>query len=275
MFDDRGDQAPDGSRAIAWLGTIDDLVQLTRTFIIDEIIVALPWQSAVGIHEIIKKLKSVPVNVKICPDYVGWSLPVRGFQAIAGMPMLTRSSAPLSGWNMVLKALEDRIFAAILLVMLLPVLLLVALAIRSTARGPVMFRQRRYGFNGEQITSSSSAPCSMRGRGQRDAGAAQRSARDPVGRLPAPHLASTSCRSSSTWSRATCRWSARARTPSRTTSCIAPRSSRYMRRHKVKPGITGWAQVNGLRGETDTLEKMVARVEHDLYYIHNWSLRST
>ncbi len=273
VFDDRGDQAPDWVEGHRVLGTIDDLVQLTRTFIIDEIIVALPWQSAVGIHEIIKKLKSVPVNVKICPDYVGWSLPVRGFQAIAGMPMLTALERPLSGWNMVLKALEDRIFAAILLVMLLPVLLLVALAIRLDSPGPVMFRQRRYGFNNDPITvfkfrtmhhapaDEANVPQARRNdpRVTRVGAFLRRTSLDELPQLlnvlngemslvgPRPHAVAHN-------------------------EQYAKIIDDYLSRHRVKPGITGWAQVNGLRGETDTPEKMRRRVEADLYYIDNWSL---
>ncbi len=109
-----------------------------------------------------------------------------------------------------------------------------------------------------------------------EAGAEGRSARHPGRRLHPQDLASTSCRSSSTsCSRATCRWSARARTrctPRPTNRLYDEAVDGYFARHRVKPGITGWAQINGWRGETDTDEKIQRRVEHDLYYIENWSV---
>ena len=142
----------------------------------------------------------------------------------------------------------------------------------------MLFKQKRYGFNNELIEvykfrSMYTDQCRRHRRQARHQGRPARHPRRPLHPQDQP---STSCRSSSTWcSRATCRWSARARTrstPRPRTALYDEAVDGYFARHRVKPGITGWAQINGWRGETDTHEKIQRRVEHDLYYIENWSV---
>ena len=273
VFDDRQERVPSEIEGVRVLGTIDDLTRFIRKHTIDEVLVALPWRATSNLEEIVKRLKMAPVNVKLCPDYVGWSLPARGFQSLAGIPMLSVLERPLSGWNLVLKNIEDRVLASLLLVALLPLFALVALMIKLDSSGPVLFRQRRYGFNNNQITvfkfrtmwndqaDDRLVPQARRNdpRVTRVGAFLRRTSLDELPQLinvlrgemslvgPRPHAVAHN-------------------------EQYAHVIDDYLSRHRVKPGITGWAQVNGLRGETDTPDKMRRRVQYDLYYIDNWSL---
>jgi Undecaprenyl-phosphate glucose phosphotransferase len=254
-------------------GTVDDLVRYVRSHPVDEVIVAIPWQDTGDIQDVVKKLKILPINVKLCPDYVGWTLPVRRFLPLAGVPMLAVLERPLSGWNFVLKALEDRLLAACMLLFFAPVLLLISIAIRLDSPGPVLFRQKRYGFNNDPITVYKFR--SMHVGAAHDDTVPQARRNDPRVTRVGAFLRRTSLDE----------------LPQLLNvirgemSLVGPRPHAvvhneqyskiiddYLSRHRVKPGITGWAQVNGLRGETDTPEKMARRVQFDLYYIDNWSL---
>jgi putative colanic acid biosynthesis UDP-glucose lipid carrier transferase len=180
---------------------------------------------------------------------------------------------PLSSWSVVVKAAEDRILATLILLLALPTLLTIAAVVKLDSSGPVLFRQRRFGFKNDVFTVLKFR--SMAADADRDGTVPQATRGDPrVTRLgaflrrhsldelpqflnvikgdmsivgPRPHAVAHN-------------------------EQYAGLIDDYLARHKVKPGITGWAQVNGLRGETDTIEKMEARVQHDLYYVDNWSL---
>jgi exopolysaccharide biosynthesis polyprenyl glycosylphosphotransferase len=184
---------------------------------------------------------------------------------------------PIADWDLVLKAVFDRVVGSLLLLLLSPILLLTALAVKLDSRGPVFFRQKRYGFNNELIEVFKFRSMYV---DQSDATAAKLVTRDDprvtrVGRLirrtsidELPQLLNVVFKGD--------------------LSLVGPRPHAlhakaenrlydqvvdgYFARHKVKPGITGWAQINGWRGETDTSEKIQRRVEHDLYYIENWSV---
>jgi Undecaprenyl-phosphate glucose phosphotransferase len=273
IFDDA---PPDGVTSVEGypvMGSIDDLVRLAQVRTFDEVVVALPWAGGTELNAVLKKLKVVPVNVKICPDYVGWSLPTIGFHLLGGIPMLAALERPLSGWSLVAKAIEDRVLAAIALVVFAPLLALIALAVKLDSPGPVFFRQKRYGFANNEFTvfkfrtmrhaaaEDPNVPQARRGdpRVTRIGGFLRRTSLDELPQLfnvllgdmslvgPRPHAVAHNVQ-------------------------FAQIIDDYLSRHRVKPGITGWAQINGLRGETDTPEKMRARVQHDLYYIDNWSL---
>jgi len=180
--------------------------------------------------------------------------------------------SPFRGVKRVLKRLEDLLLGAIFLTLLAPVMLVVALAIKLTSRGPVLFRQRRHGEDGVEFNVLKFRSMKVMEDGATVVQAQRRDPRiTPVGAF----LRRTSLDELPQFLNVL----------AGTMSIVGPRPHavahnelyrtkilEYMRRHKVKPGITGWAQVNGLRGETDTLEKMVARVEHDLEYIRRWSL---
>ncbi len=274
IFDDRQTRVPPEIEGHRVLGTVDDLIRFARRHALDEIIVALPWRATSNLEELIKRLKLVPVNVKLCPDYVGWSLPARSFQSLAGVPMISVLERPLSGWSLVLKNLEDRVLASMLLVMSLPLFAAIAWLIKLDSPGPVLFCQKRYGFNNNRITvfkfrtmrhrpddDERSVPQARRNdpRVTRFGAFLRRTSLDELPQLinvlrgemslvgPRPHAVAHN-------------------------EQYAQLIDDYLSRHRVKPGITGWAQVNGLRGETDTPEKMRRRVQYDLYYIDNWSL---
>ena len=272
VFDDEWERLPDSVVGYKVLGSVDDLVRMVRNYPVDEVLVAVPWKSTSYLMDLIKKLKVLPNDVKLCPEYVGSTLPVRGVLPVAGIPMLSVLERPLSGWSLVLKNLEDRILGTLLVIALLPLLGLIALAIKLDSPGPVFFHQRRYGFNNNAIVVWKFR--TMHHKPEDETVVPQATRNDPrvtrVGRFlrrtsldelpqvfnvlggemslvgPRPHAVAHN-------------------------EQYAKVIDDYLSRHRVKPGITGWAQVNGLRGETDTPEKMRLRVQHDLFYIDNWS----
>jgi Undecaprenyl-phosphate glucose phosphotransferase len=273
VFDDDWERLPSSVVGHKVHGSVDDLVRFVRIYPVDEVLVAVPWRSTAYLQELIKKLKVLPNDVKLCPEYVGSMLPVRGVLPVAGIPMLSVLERPLSGWSLVAKNFEDRVLAAILTVLLLPIIGLIALAVKLDSPGPVFFRQRRYGFNNNAIvvwkfrtmhvqqTDESVVPQATRNdpRVTRIGRFLRKTSLDELPQVfnvlrgemslvgPRPHAVAHN-------------------------EQYAKVIDDYLSRHRVKPGITGWAQVNGLRGETDTPEKMRQRVQHDLYYIDNWSL---
>jgi Undecaprenyl-phosphate glucose phosphotransferase len=255
------------------LGTVNELLGFARRNLIDQIIVALPWDAENRLLAWMKKLRSLPVDVRLCPDMIGFHLPHRQVTHIGGVPMLNVFEKPLAGWNYIVKIMEDRVLAAGILVLIMPLLLVLCALIKLDSRGPVLFRQKRYGFNNEVIEVFKFR--TMYVDGCDDQAVAQATKQDPrvtrVGRI----LRRTSLDELPQFLNVL----------SGTMSIVGPRPhavahneqysrliDEYLARHRVKPGITGWAQVNGLRGETETLDKMEQRVRYDLYYIENWSL---
>ena len=195
-----------------------------------------------------------------------------GWVTLGNTPMITVNDHPFYGSHWLLKKLEDTILGSIIFLLTLPIMLLIAIAIKLDSKGPVLFKQRRYGLNGEVIQV-----LKFRTMKTLDDGAlvVQASKDDPritkLGRI----LRKKSLDELPQF------WNVL----QGTMSIVGPRPHAvahneeyrhlvegYMLRHKVKPGITGWAQVNGFRGETETLDKMQSRVEYDLFYINNWSL---
>jgi Undecaprenyl-phosphate glucose phosphotransferase len=304
IFDDDPADGATSVEGYPVIGSIDDLVRLAQVRTFDEVVVALPWAGGTELNAVLKKLKTVPVNVKICPDYVGWSLPSVGFHMLGGIPMLAALDRPLKGWQLVVKAIEDRVLAAIAITFFAPLLAGIALLVKLDSRGPVLFKQKRYGFANNEFTvfkfrtmqhreaEDPNVPQARRNdpRITRIGGFLRRTSLDELPQLfnvllgdmslvgPRPHAVAHNVQ-------------------------FAQIIDDYLSRHRVKPGITGWAQINGLRGETDTPEKMRARVsttsttsttgrccylkilllallhrrvwrsvQHDLYYIDNWSL---
>jgi putative colanic acid biosysnthesis UDP-glucose lipid carrier transferase len=179
--------------------------------------------------------------------------------------------SPFRGWKRVVKRLQDLMLGTFFLAVFAPVMVVVALAIKLTSRGPVFFRQRRHGEDGVEINVLKFRSMRVMENGAQVVQAQRKDPRiTPVGaflrRTSLDELPQFLNVIGGSMSLVGPRPHAIAHNELYRTKILE-----YMRRHKVKPGITGWAQVNGLRGETDTLEKMVARVEHDLHYIRNWS----
>jgi len=273
VFDDRGTRLSKEIDSLPILGTLEDLTTYTREHRVDDVIVTLPWSAEMRLSGIVENLSELPIDIHLGPDMAGLLFSNRSYCVLGGVPMLDIASKPMSGWNMVVKSLEDRVLAFLFLILLSPVMLLVAIAIKLESPGPVFFLQPRYGFNNQEFSVFKFR--SMRQDRPPEEGVPQATKNDPrVTRLGAilrrtsldelPQLVNVLMG---------------------TMSLVGPRPHAvqhnkeyatridgYFARHKVKPGITGWAQVNGLRGETDTLEKMEARVQFDFYYIENWSL---
>lgn len=256
------------------LGGFEDLVQAARRAEVDDIVVAMPWNADKELIETIEQLKELPVNVFISSDLVGFQL---AFRPVLGsfheLPMFEVVQRPISGWSSLLKKGEDLILSLTALILLFPLLAIVAIAIKLDSSGPVFFKQSRLGFNNRPFSIYKFR--SMYHNDIPEEQVQQATKEDPritrVGRIirrtsidELPQILNVL---------------------NGTMSLVGPRPHAldhneefahqvrgYFARHKVKPGITGWAQVNGLRGETDTPKKIEARVEHDVYYAENWSL---
>jgi len=273
VYDDRRTRVPATVGSVPVLGTVDDLIERARRDHLDTIVVALPWSSTDRVSACLEKLRMIPADVQLCPDVLRLGSPFRGVTSTSGVPMIRVYDRPLSGWSYFIKAAEDRVVAAILLILALPLFVGIALMIKLDSPGPVFFRQSRQGFNSNVFTvwkfrtmhhdrpDEPTVPQATRDdRCVTRLGALlRRHSLDELPQLfnvlkgemsivgPRPHAVVHN-------------------------QSYAPIINGYLARHRVKPGITGWAQVNGLRGKTQVPEKMAARVQHDLYYIDNWSL---
>lgn len=252
---------------------IADLLALARLFRIDEVIVTVSGERDGVTEAVIRKLGTIPTHVRLCPEMPTMAIPPLEAGLLFGQPVLTVYHRPLMGWNRVTKRTEDLILSVFALVLVAPLLILVAALIKLDSPGPVIFCQKRLGFNNNVITVYKFR--TMRHRTTPDLVVAQAQRDDPritrLGRFlrrtsidELPQLFNVLRNEM---------------------SLVGPRPHAlahndqysalidgYLGRHRVQPGITGWAQVNGLRGETDTLDKMQRRVEHDLAYIDGWSL---
>jgi Undecaprenyl-phosphate glucose phosphotransferase len=276
IFDDRGDRVPSSIGGVPRVGTVDELVTYARYNRVDQIVVALPWSAETRVMQVLKKLRSLPVDIRLAPDLVGFRLLHASYSHVGGVPVLDVFHKPLADWKLIVKEIEDRTLAALLLLFLAPLFLVVAIAIRLDSRGPVFFRQKRYGFNNHLIgvfkfrsmyhelrdEKADRLVTKNDPRVTRVGAFLRKTSIDELPQLlnvllgemsivgPRPHALS-------------------AKAADRLYEEVV---AEYAARHRVKPGITGWAQVMGWRGETDTVEKIQKRVEHDLYYIENWSL---
>jgi polysaccharide biosynthesis protein PslA len=274
--DDRGGRVPRESEGLRLIGTVDQLVEMIRRDQVDQVIVALPWTADRRLREVVAKLEKTPVPVRLAPDVAAFSFPDRRFTTVGRLPMMQLFERPISGWSFIAKSIEDRLLAIGMLVFFAPLLTVIALAIKIDSPGPVFFRQKRYGFNhnlfdcwkfrtmhhhmtdanAEVLTRRDDVRVTRLGRFLR------KTSLDELPQLinvvkgdmslvgPRPHATSAKAAG----------------------RLYEEAVDAYAARHRVKPGITGWAQVNGWRGETDTVEKIQRRVEYDLFYIDHWSL---
>ncbi|MCW5688745.1 MAG: undecaprenyl-phosphate glucose phosphotransferase [Pseudolabrys sp.] len=277
MFDDRGDRGGDECAGLAKLGTVDDLVEFGRRTRVDLVIFSLPITAENRILQMLKKLWVLPLDIRLAAHTNKLQFRPRSYSYIGKIPVIDVFDRPIADWDVVMKWLFDKIIGGLALIALSPVLLATAIAIKLDSKGPVIFRQKRYGFNNDliEVYKFRSMYTDMS-----DATAAKLVTKDDprvtrVGRFirktsidelpqlfnvvfkgnlslvgPRPHAVNAKAEA----------------------KLYADAVDGYFARHRVKPGITGWAQINGWRGETDTHEKIQARVEHDLYYIENWSL---
>ena len=257
---------------------IEDLIALSRLFRIDEVLVTVPGQGASNVDAVLRRLGNIPANVRLCPSLPELAAPVRGAGMFHDVMVLTVHRRPLGDWSGVLKRLEDVLLGALMTAVLAPLMLLIAAIVKLDSPGPVLFRQARLGFNNNVIVVFKFR--SMRHRPEL------------TGTEPEPHVKQAQ-RNDSRITRVGrfLRRSSLDELPQLFNvlrgdmSLVGPRPHAvahnhqyaaliddYLGRHRVQPGITGWAQVNGFRGETDTLDKMQRRVEYDLAYIERWSV---
>jgi len=277
IFDDRGDdRSPPWISGFAKLGTVAELASFTRSANIDLLIVSLPYTAEDRLLDILRQLWVLPVDIRLAAHLNKLRFRPRAYSYIGAVPFFDILDRPLKDWGPVLKSIEDRVLAALALVIAAPLMALVALAVKLESPGPVLFRQRRYGFNNELIevfkfrsmfieTSDASASQLVVRNDPRVTRVGRFIRKTSLDELPqlfnvlAGDLSLVGPRPHATSAKAADR-------------LYADVVDGYFARHRVKPGITGWAQVNGWRGETDTRDKIIRRVEHDLYYIENWSV---
>ena len=251
--------------------TLDDLLAYARERRLDEIFLALPWHAERRISALVDRLAHLPVDLKLCPDGVGYVQAMVVRERLAGVPVATIRRQPMRDWGRIGKrAMDLGISASLLLLLALPMAALV-LAIRLESPGPALFRQRRLGFNQGEFDM-------LKFRTMRhDPGAPLIQARPDDERVTRigrwlrrtsldelPQLINVLCGEMSLVGP---RPHAVA-----LTAAFMRQIQQYATRYRVKPGITGLAQVYGWRGATDTEEKMTGRISHDLHYIENWSL---
>jgi putative colanic acid biosysnthesis UDP-glucose lipid carrier transferase len=252
-------------------GHCRDLADYVRTHSVGVVYIALPLANVPRLSALINALRDTTASVYFVPDAFAFDLIQGRVAEINGMPLLSVCDTPFHGTDAMLKRSMDIALGGGALVLALPVLVLFAAAVKATSRGPVLFRQRRYGLHGEEILVYKFRSMTVCEDGPI---VTQATAHDhrvtPVGRL----LRKTSLDELPQLFNVL----------QGTMSLVGPRPhavahnekyrrliNGYMIRHKVRPGITGLAQVSGLRGETDTVEKMAARVRYDLEYLRNWS----
>lgn len=253
-------------------GSFDDLVEHAREGRIDLVYVALPLKAEPRVNELLKKLADTTASVYFVPDVFAFDLLHGEWTSLDDIPVVSIFETPFYGVDGWVKRVEDLVLgAAALLVASVP-MLIIALIIKWTSKGPVFFRQRRYGLNGEVIHVLKFRTMTVSEDGDRVMQATKDDSRiTPFGaflrRTSLDELPQLLHVVAGTMSLVGPRPHAVAHN-----ELYRKRIHGYMLRHKVKPGLTGWAQVNGWRGETDTLEKMEKRVQHDLEYIRRWGL---
>ncbi len=278
VFDDRAeDRAPDTVEGYPKLGNVDDLVEFARATRVDLVIFALPITAEQRILQMLRKLWVLPIDIRLAAHANRLRFRPRSYSYVGKVPVLDLFDKPIADWDVVIKLAFDKIVGTLALIALSPALAVTALAIKLDSRGPVLFKQKRYGFNNELVEVFKFRSMYV---DKLDPTAAKLVTRDDprvtrVGRFirktsldELPQLFNVVLKGD--------------------LSLVGPRPHAihakaadrqydevvdgYFARHRVKPGITGWAQINGWRGETDTQEKIQQRVEHDLYYIENWSI---
>jgi len=258
------------------LGGTDDLVRMVRQNRVDQVLVALPWSNEPRLKVLLDKLSQLPVHVRLAPDLIGYAFPNRTVSLLSGLPMLHLFDRPISGWASFLKAAEDRVLAGLAVAFLSPILLLIAIAVKLDSPGPVLFRQDRRGFNNTVFRVYKFR--TMYHHMADVSGARQTSRNDPRVTRVGQFLRSTSLDElPQLFNVITGDMSLVGPRPHALASCAGGKLyedvvAEYAARYRVKPGITGWAQVNGWRGETDTVDKISKRVEYDIAYIENWSI---
>ncbi|MCU6498863.1 undecaprenyl-phosphate glucose phosphotransferase [Rugamonas sp. A1-17] len=272
FFDDRTEDRWPAGMQHPMLGNMADIAAHVREHHIKMIFISQPISAQPRIRKLLDELQDTTASVYFLPDIYVFDLMQARFDNVGGMPVIAICETPFTGFNSMIKRASDIVLGLVIQIGLMPIMLAIALAVKFTSPGPVIFRQRRYGLYGEEIIVYKFRSMTVAEDGAHVVQATKndqrvtkvgaflrRSSLDELpqfinvlqGRMsivgPRPHAVAHN-------------------------EQYRKLIKGYMLRHKVKPGITGWAQVNGLRGETETLDKMEARIRYDLDYLRSWSL---
>lgn len=255
-----------------WVGNFDQLLADARSGKIHNVYIAMSMNDAERIKSLVRALADTTCSVILIPDVFTFNILHSRIEEVNGVPVVPLYDTPLSGINRVLKRLEDIVLSSLILMLISPVLVAISLAVKISSPGPVIFRQTRYGMDGKPIMVWKFRSMKVM---ENDKVVTQATQNDPRVTKVGSFLRRTSLDELPQFINVL----------TGGMSIVGPRPHAvahneqyrqliegYMLRHKVKPGITGWAQINGWRGETDTLEKMEKRIEFDLEYIREWSL---
>lgn len=277
IFDDRqGERSPNMVAGYPKLGTVPELVHFAREARIDMLIISLPLSAEARILQLLKMLWVLPVDIRLAAHSDSLMFRPRAYSHVGDVAMLDLVDKPIRDWDSVAKRAFDIVFSLLALALLWPVMLAAAIAVKTTSKGPILFVQKRHGFNNQVVHvmkfrsmySEMSDPTAKLAVTKNDPRVTpvgrflRKSSMDELPQLfnvlrgdlslvgPRPHAIL-------------------AQTHDRLYGDIV---EGYFARHRVKPGVTGWAQVNGWRGEIDNDDKIKGRTACDLYYIENWSL---
>jgi putative colanic acid biosynthesis UDP-glucose lipid carrier transferase len=275
FFDDRApERLRSGVHKLQFLGRLQDLPDYVRRNPVNRIYISLPIIAKPRILKLLDDLRDSTASIYFVPDLFAFDLIQARLDEVNGIPVVAVRESPFCGLDGALKRTSDIALASVILLFIWPVLLALAIGVKLTSRGPVFFKQRRYGLDGEEIVVYKFRSMRVCEDGSEIRQATPNDSRaTPLGRFmrrasldelpqfinvlqgrmsivgPRPHAVAHN---------------------EQYRKLIAG----YMLRHKVRPGITGWAQVNGFRGETENIEKMRKRVDYDLDYLRHWSLAS-
>lgn len=278
VFDDRTDDRALGECAgVPNLGKVGDIAEFARRTRLDLVLFALPVTAEQRIVTMLKQLCVLPVDIRIAAHSTMLRYRPKSYSYLGRVPTIDLGEKPLSDWNQVVKAVFDRVVGAMILVAISPLLALIAIAIKLDSPGPVFFKQKRFGFNNDRVDvfkfrslhHAHADPLAQKvvtkgdSRVTRVGRFIRRSSLDELPQLinvvfygnlslvgPRPHAVQQKLES----------------------RLLEETIDGYFARHRVKPGMTGWAQINGWRGEVDTKEKIQQRVAYDLAYIESWSI---
>ena len=277
LFDDRHDERSPGLVAgFHKLGRVSDLIEFARQTRVDLVIVSMPLSAESRVLEMLKQLWVLPVDIRLSAHMSRLRFTRHAYSYVGSVPVFDVVDRPITDWNLVFKWLFDKVVAVLALILFSPVMIATAIAIKLESKGPVLFKQKRQGFNNEIVEIYKFRSMYT---DQQDLTASKLVTRDDprvtkVGKFirktsidelpqlfnvlkgdlsivgPRPHALEAKAAN----------------------QLYYEAVEGYFARHRVKPGITGWAQIHGWRGETDTVDKIMNRVNADLHYIENWSL---
>ena len=277
LFDDRFDvRSPATVADYPKLGKVADLIEFARRTPVDLVIVSMPLSAEKRVLDMLTQLWVLPVDIRLSAHMSKLKFTNKAYSYVGDIAVFDMADRPISDWNLVFKWLFDKLVALTALILLSPVMLVTAIAVKLESKGPVFFTQNRHGFNNELIKiykfrsmrtdmlDASAAKLVTKGdpRVTKVGKFIRKTSIDELPQLlnvlkgelsivgPRPHALQAKADN----------------------QLYYDAVEGYFARHRVKPGMTGWAQINGWRGETDTIDKIMQRVNHDLYYIEHWSI---